>query len=220
MLTRNQSVRKGGRDTEKVARSSQLDPSGLPLQEVELRLATLRSLTRRMFAAALTLTAVAAATALVSSRVAISFGVAAAAAFIVATGARLRGRALVSRLLWVRAAYRLDVVRAAGSEFATPQRCRRLAAGLRRVVAFGDGEFALPGYIASLDERVLERRGRLLALAEAFESPRPIHPASVALLHRLLTLPASSPLYNPALGEDLLDLTLHEVESGLEGALR
>jgi hypothetical protein len=203
-----------------VAWSSELDPPALSLQEVELRLAALRSLTRRMLAAALTLTAIAAATALVSTRVAISFGVAGGAALIVAIGAQRRGRGLLSRLLWVRAAYRLDVVRAAGSDFATPQRCRRLAAGLRRVVAFGDGEFALPGYVASLDERVLERRGRLLALADAFESPRPIHPASVALLHRLLTLPASSPLYNPALGEDLLDLTLHEIEAGLEGALR
>jgi hypothetical protein len=203
-----------------VAWSSQLDPPALSLQEVELRLAALRSLTRRMLAAALTLTAIAGATALVSTRVAISFGVAGGAALIVAIGAQRRGRGLLSRLLWVRAAYRLDVVRAAGSDFATPQRCRRLAAGLRRVVAFGDGEFALPGYVASLDERVLERRGRLLALADAFESPRPIHPASVALLHRLLTLPASSPLYNPALGEDLLDLTLHEIEAGLEGALR
>jgi hypothetical protein len=203
-----------------VAWSSELDPPALSLQEVELRLAALRSLTRRMLAAALTLTAIAGATALVSTRVAISFGVAGGAALIVATGAQRRGRGLLSRLLWVRAAYRLDVVRAAGSDFATPQRCRRLAAGLRRVVAFGDGEFALPGYVASLDERVLERRGRLLALADAFESPRPIHPASVALLHRLLTLPASSPLYNPALGEDLLDLTLHEIEAGLEGALR
>jgi hypothetical protein len=203
-----------------VAWSSELDPPALSLQEVELRLAALRSLTRRMLAAALTLTAIAGATALVSTRVAISFGVAGGAALIVAAGAQRRGRGLLSRLLWVRAAYRLDVVRAAGSDFATPQRCRRLAAGLRRVVAFGDGEFALPGYVASLDERVLERRGRLLALADAFESPRPIHPASVALLHRLLTLPASSPLYNPALGEDLLDLTLHEIEAGLEGALR
>jgi hypothetical protein len=203
-----------------VAWSSQLDPPALSLQEVELRLAALRSLTRRMMAAAVTLTAIAGATALVSTRLAISFGVAGGAALIVAIGAQRRGRGLLSRLLWVRAAYRLDVVRAAGSDFATPQRCRRLAAGLRRVVAFGDGEFALPGYVASLDERVLERRGRLLALADAFESPRPIHPASVALLHRLLTLPASSPLYNPALGEDLLDLTLHEIEAGLEGALR
>jgi hypothetical protein len=207
-------------DTVVVARLSLLDPSDFPLPEVELRLAKLWSLNRRMLAAAVPLATIAGATAPFSSRVAISFGVPAGAAFVVATGAWLRRRGLVSRLLWVRAAYRLEVVRAAGSEFATPQRCARLAAGLRRVVAFGDGEFALPGYAASLDERVHERRERLLALADAFESSLPIHPASVALLHRLLTLPASSPLYNPALSEDLLDLTLHEVEAGLEGALR
>ena len=154
------------------------------------------------------------------SRLAIALGAAAGTAIVVAAWTQLRARSVVTRLLWVRDAYRLEVIRNAGSAFATVKRRRRLAAGVRRIVAFGDGEFALPGYAASLDERGSERRGRLLALAEAFESPQPIHPASVVLLHRLITLPASSPLYNPEVGEDVLDLTLHEVEAGLDGAVR
>jgi hypothetical protein len=203
-----------------MALRSLLDRSGPPLAEVELRLASLRLRVRQMLAAAVILGAVAGAAVAVDARAAIALGAAAGTAVAAAAWAQLRRRSLVFRLLGVRDAYRLEVIRNAGSAFATPQRRRRLAAGLRRLVAFGDGEFALPGYAASLDERVHERRMRLLALAEAFESAEPIHPASVVLLHRLITLPASSPLYNPGLGADVLDLTLHEVEAGLDGALR
>jgi hypothetical protein len=203
-----------------VALRSLLDRSILPLAEVEVRLASLRRRVWQMLAAAAVFGALAAAAMPFDARTAIALGAAAGTAVVLAAWTRLRARSVVSRLLWVREAYRLEVIRKAGLSFATLKRRRRLAAGLRRLVAFGDGEFALPGYAASLDERVYERRGRLLALADAFESAQPIHPASVVLLHRLITLPASSPLYNPGLGEDVLDLTLHEVEAGLDGALR
>jgi hypothetical protein len=203
-----------------VALRSLLDRSVPPLAEVELRLASLRRRVRQMLAASAVLGALAGAAVAVDPRAAIALGVATVTALVFAAWAELSSRSVIWRLLWVRDAYRLEVIREAGFAFATLARRRRLAAGLRRLVAFGDGEFALPGYAASLDERVYQRRGRLLALAEAFESAQPIHPASVILLHRLITLPAASPLYNPELGEDVLDLTLHEVEAGLDGALR
>jgi hypothetical protein len=46
-----------------------------------------------------------------------------------------------------------------------------------------------------------------------------VHPASVALVHQLLTRPGLSPLYNIGLQEDVLDLALHRVEAGVEPQL-
>jgi hypothetical protein len=68
-----------------------------------------------------------------------------------------------------------------------------------------------------INARVEPRRERLLRMAEALEDDaREVHPASVALLHQMLTRPGVSPLYNPGLDEDLLDLGLHRVEAGIE----
>jgi hypothetical protein len=36
------------------------------------------------------------------------------------------------------------------------------------------------------------------------------------LLHHLLTIPGLSPLYNPGLDADLVDLALHRIEAGID----
>jgi hypothetical protein len=89
---------------------------------------------------------------------------------------------------------------------------------LRTLVAVADGQEPPPSAtVRAIDERVRQRRERLLHLADAVENDiRNIHPASIALLHQVLTRPGLSPLYNPGLEEDLLDLALHRVEAGIE----
>jgi hypothetical protein len=129
---------------------------------------------------------------------------------------RHRRRVLLAQLVRDRRAYTIAAVREAGERFASPRRRRTLAAGLRSVVRGADDEDHHLGYMApSLDERVRPRRERMLAIADALESAgQPPHPASTALVHALLTRPSSSPLYNPGLAEDVLDLSLHRIEAG------
>jgi hypothetical protein len=83
-------------------------------------------------------------------------------------------------------------------------------------VANGE-ELPASASVRVIPERVEPERARLLRIADALEDDeRPIHPASVALMHRLLTRPGLSPLYNPGLEADLLTLALHRVEAGVD----
>jgi hypothetical protein len=137
-----------------------------------------------------------------------------------ALGARSlwRRRELIAALLRERDAYAIDDVRREGARFANVARRRRLGAWLRKLVRIAETDELPPSInLRVLDERVRPRRDRLLRIADALEAEdRPIHPASVALLHQLLTRPPLSPLYNPGLDEDLLDLALHRIEAGVE----
>jgi len=61
---------------------------------------------------------------------------------------------------------------------------------------------------------VLERRGRLLALGDALDGGEAdLHSAGVVIVHRLLTRPGHSPLYNPDLQESRLDDLLQRAEA-------
>jgi hypothetical protein len=129
-----------------------------------------------------------------------------------------RRRELLSALLLDRDAYSIEAVRDRATRFATPERRRRLGKWARTIVEVARGE-ELPASasVRVLPDRVLPRHECLLRIADALEDDdRPVHPASVALLHRLLTRPGLSPLYNPGLDEDLLDLALHRVEAGVD----
>jgi hypothetical protein len=138
----------------------------------------------------------------------------------VALGLRCRGRRrrLLEALMRERDAYTIEAVARDGARFAAAPRRRRLAQWLRRLVQVADGERVPASFnVRVIDGRVLSRRERLLALADALDdAERPIHPASVALLHQMLTRPGTSPLYNPGLDADLLDLALHRIEAGIE----
>lgn len=144
------------------------------------------------------------------------------AAIAVGTGvlcarSRWRRRELLVMLLIERDAYEIEAVRRHATRFATPKRRHRLGAWVRKLVAVADGEAHPPSTnVRVLDARIEPRRERLIKLADAFNDDAvEVHPASVALLHQLLTRPGLSPLYNIGLSEDLLDLALHRVEAGI-----
>jgi hypothetical protein len=152
----------------------------------------------------------------------LAVALAAAAVLAVALSGRslwLR-RELLSALLLDRDAYSIEAVRHRATRFASLERRRRLGTWARTIVKVAQGE-ELPASssVRVLTDRVLPRHERLLRIADALEDDeRPVHPASVALLHRLLTRPGLSPLYNPGLDDDLLDLALHRVEAGVDRA--
>ncbi len=129
-----------------------------------------------------------------------------------------RRQELLVLLLAERDAYSIPAVRRRAKRFATPKRRCRLGAWLRKIVDVADGKQHPPSTnVRVIDARVRPRRERLLKLADAFDDEsREVHPASLALLHQMLTRPGFSPLYNVGLKEDLVDLVLHRVESGVE----
>jgi hypothetical protein len=154
----------------------------------------------------------------VDTRLALALAAAATAMLILCGRSIWRRRELLVTLLGDRDAYSIDAVRRRASRFATTTRRHRLGGWLREVVAVADGEMHAPSTsVRVIDARVRPRRERLLKLADALEDDvRSVHPASVALLHQVLTRPGLSPLYNLGFHEDLLDLALHRVEAGIE----
>ncbi len=201
-----------------MALRSLLERSLPPLREAELRLQELRDRGREMAAVGLVLAAATAPAALFMAHLGIAVGASAVAAFALALRARNRRQTLLSALLRERDAYRIEVVRREGTRFASIDRRRRLGRWLRRIVSFAECDDGLPAYsVVSLDDRVRAQRERLLRIAEALEATdRPVHPASVVLVHQLLTRPPSSPLYNPGLDDELLDFALTKVEAGVD----
>jgi hypothetical protein len=150
----------------------------------------------------------------------LAFALAAAGVFTLALCGRSlwRRRELLGALLLDRDAYAIEAVRHRAAHFATSARRHRLGKWARTIVRVANGE-ELPASanVRVLPERVHPERERLLRIADALEDDaRTIHPASVALMHRLLTRPGLSPLYNPGLEADLLNLALHRVEAGVD----
>jgi hypothetical protein len=189
-----------------------------PPREAELKLEAFRAQARD-FALASALALAGTVVAIVAEpRLAPVLAAATVAMLLLAGRSRWRRHELLTILLPARHAYSIDAVRSQAARFATGVRRRRLGSWLRKVVAVAAGEEHPPSAnVRVIDARVRPRRERLLRLADAFEDDaREIHPASVALLHQLLTRPGVSPLYNPGIQEDLLDLALHRVEAGVE----
>ncbi|MBV9604522.1 MAG: hypothetical protein JO027_05425 [Solirubrobacterales bacterium] len=197
---------------------SVLDRDLPPLQDAERKLDALGSQTRDLliaFVLALVGTVLAA---VAEPRLAVILAAAAIATLVLAGRSVWRRRELLVMLLPLRDAYGIEAVRKQAKQFVTVARRRRLGGWLREVVAVADGEQHPPSSsVRVINARVLPRRERLLRIADALEEDgRDVHPASVALLHQVLTRPGMSPLYNPGLDEDLLDLALHRVEAGVD----
>jgi hypothetical protein len=189
-----------------------------PSSEAELKLGALRAQARD-FGVACVLSLVGAVIAgVVAPRLAVALLAAAVAMLLLSGRAIWRRRELVGALLTDRSAHSIAAVQRHASRFATPARRHRLGAWLRTLVAVADGQEHPPSAnVRALDPRVQARRERLLKLADALDDDvRVVHPASVALVHQILTRPGLSPLYNVGLKEDLLDLALHRVEAGIE----
>jgi hypothetical protein len=189
-------------------------------REAELKLEALRAQARDFgVASGLSVVGAAVAVAIDSRLVLILVAIALGTGVLCARAVWRRGELLVL-LLAERDAYSIPAVRRRGDHFATPTRRHRLGAWLRKIVAVADGDQHPPSTnVRIIDARVRPRRERLLKLAEALDDDRrEVHPASVALLHQVLTRPGLSPLYNLGLDEDLVDLALHRVEAGIEPA--
>lgn len=187
-------------------------------QEAERKLDALRA-QGRDFGVAFGLSLVGALIALaVDQRLALGLAAVAFGTAVLCARSLWRRRELVVRLLAERNAYSIGAVQRQAVRFATPKRRSRLGAWVRKLVAVADGdEHPASTTVRVLDARVSPRRERLLKLADALgDDTREVHPASIALLHQLLTRPGLSPLYNIGLKEDLLDLALHRIEAGIE----
>lgn len=188
------------------------------MQEAERRLDALHGQARDLataFVLAVAGTVVAVA---VEPRLAPILAAAAVATLVLAGRSVWRRRELLAMLLPQRDSYSIEAVRHHAAAFATSARRHRLATWLRQVVDVADGVQPAPSAnVRVIDARVRPRRERILRIADALEDDaREVHPASVALLHQVLTRPGVSPLYNPGLDEGLLDLALHRVEAGIE----
>jgi hypothetical protein len=199
---------------------SLLDLDLPPLVDAERQLSDLSDQRAQRLLGAMALMGLAVAAAVFLPQLWIVLTAGAVAALITAAWAISRRQALLSALVQVREAYRVEAVSKAGLRFATPARRSRLAAGLRSIVRAAEGREGHPAYTAAaLEERVLQRKERLLAVAAALEGrEEELHPAGVAIVHRMLTRPSVSPLFNPALEEHILDDTLHRVEACVAGA--
>jgi hypothetical protein len=199
---------------------SLLDLDIPPLVDAERLLADLSDQRTQRLLAAVALTVLAVVAALVLPQLWLVLAAGAVAALVTAAVAIARRRVLLSGLLQVREAYRLEAVSKAGSRFATRARRERLAAGLRSMVRAAEGKEGHPAYTAAaLEERVLARKERLLGVAAVLEGREDeLHPAGVAVVHRLLTRPSVSPLFNPRLNEQILDDALHRVEASAQGS--
>ncbi|MGN6380711.1 MAG: hypothetical protein ACTHNU_17300 [Gaiellales bacterium] len=192
-----------------------LDLDVPPLADAERRLADLSRQRRARMLGTAGLAGLALAAELVMPWLGVVLLAGAVAALVTAAIARARRRALLSTLLQVRDAYGLEAVSREGTRFATRERRGRLAAWLRRIVMSAEQAHPRPGYTATaLERRVLARKERLLAVAASLEDrDQELHPAGVAIVHRLLTRPSVSPLFNPALDELVLDDALHRIEA-------
>jgi hypothetical protein len=190
-----------------------------PLVDAERQLAELSDQRTQRLIGAVALTALAVGSAVVVSQLWIVLAAGAVTALVTAAWASTRRRTLLSALVQVREAYRVEAVSAAGTRSATPERRERLAVGVRSIVHAAEGRVGHPAYTAAaLEERVLARKERLLRVAAALEGREDeLHPAGVAIMHRMLTRPSVSPLFNPALEEHTLDDALHRVEACVAG---
>lgn len=197
---------------------SVLERDSPPPHEAERRLDALRGQARDL-ATAFVLAVVGSVVALaIEPRLAPILAAAAVATIVLAGRSVWRRRELLAILLPQREAYSIEAVRKEAARFATSARRHRLGRWLRQVVEVADGLQPAPSAnVRVIDARVRPRRERILRIADALEDDaRTVHPTSVALLHQVLTRPGVSPLYNPGLDEDLLDLALHRVEAGVD----
>jgi hypothetical protein len=186
--------------------------------EAEAKLTVLRQQARDFAIAALLGLVGTAIAAAVAPQIAVALAAAAVLTMALCGRSVWRRRELLGALLLDRDAYSIEAVRHRAAHFANPARRHRLGKWARTIVRVANGE-ELPASanVRVISERVQPERERLLRIADALEDDaRPIHPASVALMHRLLTRPGLSPLYNPGLEADLLDLALHRVEAGVD----
>jgi hypothetical protein len=138
------------------------------------------------------------------------------AGIYVALTARGDRRALVARLVSQRSAYAIPAVAHAAKRISTLERRRGISRSLSRLVL--EAAELEPRRLNSspLPARILAHGDELLAVAFLLAQEKvKVHPASVALLDRLLTSPLRSPLFNPHVPEQHLRLALQRVRAAI-----
>jgi hypothetical protein len=155
--------------------------------------------------------------ALGNSQIALPACAAALTGFFVAAVARGERGALVSRLVGQRSAYQIpEVVRAAERISSMEHRCA-LARALTRLVLVAEGIEPATIGLDGIPERIVEHSGDLLGLAFLIASDGvKVHPASLALLDRLLGSTMRSPLYNRAIPEQHLRIAIQRIRASID----
>lgn len=152
----------------------------------------------------------------------VSFPFAPALAFALAVGAGLEAlvgaaalcgyRDRISKLALEPAAYVLPEVDRYGRRLAGQGQRARLAAWISEILA----DVEVPGNLFLVD-RVLRCAHELEALARDLAHPRArVQPACAVACSRLLTCAVESPLYNPRLPADELEITVHRIRAGID----
>jgi hypothetical protein len=137
--------------------------------------------------------------------------------FFVAAVARGERGALVARLIGQRSAYQIPEVARAAERMASAQHRHELARALARLVLVAEGiEPAVAG-LEGISERILPHADDLLGLAFLIASDGvKVHPASLALLDRLLGSTMRSPLYSRAIPEQHLRIAIQRVRASID----
>jgi hypothetical protein len=146
---------------------------------------------------------------------AVPLAIGAIAGVFVAMAARSDRRALVVHLVGQRSAYAIPEVAEAALTLVTPARRRVLARRMTRLVTGVTGlEPAGEFVLEPIADRVDAHADDLLAVAFLVARlDRKLHPASAALLERLLASPERSPLFNERVPEQHLRIALQRVRT-------
>lgn len=152
-----------------------------------------------------------------NQEIAIPACAAALTGFFVAAVARGERGALLARLIGQRSAYQIpEVVRAAERLASLPNRCE-LARALTRLVFVAEGIEPAATGVDGIPERILPLGDELLGLAFLIASDGvKVHPASLALLDRLLGSTMRSPLYSRTIPEQHLRIAIHRIRASID----
>ncbi len=137
--------------------------------------------------------------------------------FFLAVVARGERGALVARLVGQRSAYQIPEVARAAERMLSSQRRHELARALTRLVLVAEGLEPATMGLDGIPERILPFSDDLLGLAFLIASDGvKVHPASLALLDRLLGSTARSPLYSRAIPEQHLRIAIQRIRASID----
>jgi hypothetical protein len=151
-------------------------------------------------------------------QIALPAGAAAVTGLFVAAVARGERGALVARLIGQRSAYQIPEVARAAERMACMGRRQELARALARLVFVAEGIEPATIGLDGIPERIAQYADDLLGLAFLIASDGvKVHPATLALLDRLLGATSRSPLYNRAIPEQHLRIAIQRMRSSIDG---
>ena len=137
--------------------------------------------------------------------------------FFVAAVARGERGALVARLVGQRSAYQIPEVARAAERMASTAHRYELARALTRLVLVAEGIEPATGGIDGIADRILPHSDDLLGLAFLIASDGVrVHPASLALLDRLLGSTMRSPLYSRTIPEAHVRIAIQRLRASID----